>query len=217
MKLVQSWVRIGLNLEKLFNKKSTVVFLEIKEVYDTNRKLTVITVLTMVAFATVIGSVFLTHATETSSPDTTPTTSTTDNTAATATPFDGNCTFLPDAGFGGMQFGGHMFGGQRGEFEGFGMEQGNVEISQEFNTTVTNIVKADSDAQNLLSSGYNITSIMPIYTRTLDGNGTLTTQATTAIVLLQNGTTGHSIVNVDIANSKVTRIETITRTVIDKS
>jgi hypothetical protein len=189
-------------------------------VYDTNRKLTAITVLTMVAFAAVVGSVLLTRATETtSSPDTTPTTSPTDNALATATPFDGNCTFLPGSGFGGMQFGGRMHGGPRGEFgmNSAGMEFGNVQISEAFNTTVTNIVKNDSDVQNLLNGGYSISAIMPIYTRTLDGNGTLTTQATTAIVLLENGTTGHSMVNVDIANSKVTRIETVTRTVIDKS
>jgi hypothetical protein len=173
----------------------------------------------MVAFATVVGSVLLTRATETSSPDTTPTTSPTENAETTATPVFGDCQFFADAGFAGKEFGGRMFGGPRGEIGilSQGLGQGYIEVSQEYNDTVTGIVEADSDVQNLLSSGYNITAIMPIYTRTLDGNGTVTTQANTVIVLLQNGTSGHSIVNVDITSNKVTRIETVTRTIIDKS
>jgi hypothetical protein len=173
----------------------------------------------MVAFATVVGSVLLTHATETSNPETTPTTSPTENAVITATPFEGNCQFFSDASLGGMQFGGRRFGGpgEAGIFGGRSMGHENIEVSEEYNATVTDIVESDADVQNLLNSGYNITAIMPIYTRTLDGNGTVTTQSTTAIVMLQNGTTGHSVVNVDITQNRVTRIETVTRTVIDKS
>lgn len=42
-------------------------------------------------------------------------------------------------------------------------------------------------------------------------------KAASAVVLLQNDTSGYATVNVDMTNAKVTQIVTITRTVIDKS
>ena len=71
--------------------------------------------------------------------------------------------------------------------------------------------------QNLISQGYNVTSINPIVKNVIEGNGTLAAKATTAIVMMQNGTSGYATINVDVANSQVTQIVTINRTVIDKS
>jgi hypothetical protein len=51
---------------------------------------------------------------------------------------------------------------------------------------------------------------------TVDGNGDVALKATNATLLLENGTTGRALVNVDLANSKVTEIVTLTRTVITK-
>ena len=99
---------------------------------------------------------------------------------------------------------------------GFGPEGfGAIQMSSDFTANVTNIAKNDSDVQNLLSQGYNITSIRPVITTTVDGNGTLTTKATTADVNSPS-TNGRAHVLVDLNQAKVTKIVTITRTEIDK-
>jgi hypothetical protein len=49
----------------------------------------------------------------------------------------------------------------------------------------------------------------------IDGNGTVTTQATNATVLMV-GPSGYATIRIDVTNNKVTQIETITRTVINK-
>jgi hypothetical protein len=92
-----------------------------------------------------------------------------------------------------------------------------VEISQEYNATVTTILENDTDTANLLSQGYSVITIHPMIRTIVGGDGTITAKATTATVTLTNGTTGFAKVSVDIENSKVTYIETVTRTVIDKS
>ena len=92
----------------------------------------------------------------------------------------------------------------------------NIEISSAYNQTVNNILGNDTDVQNLVSQGYNVTSIRPILTSTISADGTVTTQATTAMVTLQNGTSGYATVSVDITNVKVTQIVILTRTVINK-
>jgi len=48
-------------------------------------------------------------------------------------------------------------------------------------------------------------------------DGSVTTKATSAIVMLVNGTTGRAAVYVDVANGKVTEIVILTRTVITKN
>ncbi len=179
---------------------------------EINRKIMALTLVSAVVFAAiiVIGGVWLAQATVS-------TRTLQNSTTATATP-DTNSTICPDIGFGGM-------GGGRHGFEGFGKEgfgprgfgdAGGIEVSSDFTANVTNIASNDSDIQNLLNSGYNITAIMPMFKTTVDGNGNVATQATTAIVMLQNGTVGRSIFTVDLAQSKVTQIETFTRTIITK-
>ena len=100
---------------------------------------------------------------------------------------------------------------------GFGGYMENIEVSAEFNQTVTTILGNDSDIKNLLTQGYTVTSIRPRVQSTIRADGTVTSKATTAIIALQNGTSGLAIVNVDITNAKVSQIVILTRTVIDKT
>ena len=111
---------------------------------------------------------------------------------------------------------GHMRFGGPDMCRGFGSGGfGAVQVSSDFIANVTNIDKNDSDVQNLLSQGYNITSIRPIITTAIDGNGTLTTKAATAELTFY-ATNGRAHVVVDLSQAKVTKIVTITRTEIDK-
>jgi hypothetical protein len=115
---------------------------------------------------------------------------------------------------------GHMrFEGLRGigEFGRFGCPArfGQIQVSSDFTANVTNIAKNDSDIQNLLTQGFNITSIRPIITTSIDGNGIIVNKATTADLTLQS-TNGRAFVVVDLSQNKVTKIVTLTMTEIDK-
>jgi hypothetical protein len=92
-----------------------------------------------------------------------------------------------------------------------------VEVSDEYVQKVIAIADNDSDVQNLLAAGYNITSVRPIIKNVIDANGYLTTRATTAVLVLQKDSNNIARVTVDIDQGKVTQIVTLTRTVIDKS
>jgi hypothetical protein len=123
-----------------------------------------------------------------------------------------------------LQFGAGMMadmqgfgGGPRGHGGGFMGGMANIEVSSEYAANVNSILNNDTDVQNLISQGYNVTSINPIIRNIVEADGTIATKATTAVVLLQNGTSGYATVNVDVANTKVTQIVIVTRTVIDKS
>ncbi len=124
--------------------------------------------------------------------------------------------------FGGFQqgpmgdFRGHGMGMRDRECGGMGLgPMARIQVSSEFTANVTNIAQSDSDVQNLLNQGYNITSIHPLITTTIDGNGNVVTKATTAEVTLQ-GTSGRAFVVVDLSQAKVTKIVTITVNEIDK-
>ncbi len=106
--------------------------------------------------------------------------------------------------------------GHRGP-RGFMGEMTNIEVSSEYTAKINAILNNDSDVKNLISQGYNVTAINPVVKNVVEGDGTLTTKATTAIALLQNGTSGYATASVDLTNAKVTQIVIITRTVIDKS
>jgi hypothetical protein len=97
---------------------------------------------------------------------------------------------------------------------GFG-EFGGIQVSSDFTQNVTNIAKNDTDVQNLISQGFNITSVRPIISTVVDGNGNIVTKASSAVLTLQ-GETGRSLVVVDLSQAKVTKIVTITITEIDK-
>jgi hypothetical protein len=182
-----------------------------------NRKIMALTLLTLVAFAAVMGGFLLTtQATDTN--DTTETTA--ENTTAVTT--DDSYGVVPDWNVGGMGFGGIGFGGgpghrHRGGFGGFGLGFISVEVSAEFEEKVINIAKSDTDVQQLLDEGYNVTRVMPIVKTIIDGDGNVVTKATNATVMLEKDTTGRAIVSVDLEQEQVTQIIILTRTVIDKS
>ena len=137
------------------------------------------------------------------------TTATTTNDTTTTPPAELNFTSPP--------FGMGMMGMRgRGGPCGFGFGRNNIEVSSEYIANVTAIAKADTDVQALLNSGYNITRVMPQIKMTVDGNGNVALKATNATLFLENGTTGRALVNVDLANNKVTQIVTFTKTVITK-
>jgi hypothetical protein len=118
---------------------------------------------------------------------------------------------VPFWGEGPMGFGRHGkgFGGMCGGF-------GPIEVSDEYKTAITAIVQSDTDAQKLLTDGYNITRVMPIVKTTIDAQGNIATKATNATVVLVKDTSGYAFVSVDLAQSKVTQIITYTKTVIQK-
>jgi hypothetical protein len=107
--------------------------------------------------------------------------------------------------------GGHGFGRR-----GFGCRGGNFTVSQAYKDNVINIAKNDSDVQNLLAGGYNITNIRPIINTVIEADGTVAMKATTAVVVLEKDTTGRAFVTVNVEQGKVTRIDILTRTVIEK-
>jgi hypothetical protein len=118
---------------------------------------------------------------------------------------------LPGWCEGPMGFGrrGRGFGGGFGGF-------GQVQVSDEYKTAVTTIATSDTDVQQLIADGYNITRIMPIMKTTIDAQGNVVTQATNATVVLVKDKTGYALVSVDLSQNKVTQIVTFTKTVIEK-
>jgi hypothetical protein len=117
----------------------------------------------------------------------------------------------------GMMMLGDQRVGPRGDRGQFGAGFGNLEVSSEYIQNVKNIINNDTDVQTLISQGYNITSIVPIVHSVVGADGTITSKASTAIVTLENGTSGFATVRVDIDQSKVNQIVIVTRTVIDKT
>jgi hypothetical protein len=107
--------------------------------------------------------------------------------------------------------------GMRRGFEGFGGLGGfgQVQVSTEYTQNVTNIANADTDVQNLLNQGYNITSIHPVINTVVDANGNVVTKASKADLTLQ-GTNGRAVVIIDLDQAKVTKIVTLTVTEINK-
>jgi hypothetical protein len=176
-----------------------------------NRKTIAISAIALVTLSALLGVVTMTALAETNSTSTGSTTVTATSTATdTTTPSTGSGMQMMDqAGMGGH--------GGRGPGMDIMSGMGRVEISQEYNATVTAILENDTDVANLLSQGYNVAAIHPMIKTVVGGDGTVTAKATTATVILTNGTVGFARVTVDIENIKVTYIETVTRTVIDKS
>jgi hypothetical protein len=94
--------------------------------------------------------------------------------------------------------------------------QGSIQLSSEFTQNVTNIANADSDVQNLLTQGFNITSIRPKISTVIDAKGNLVTKASTADLTLIGNNGSRALVVVDLSQAKVTKIVTLTVTEIDK-
>ena len=116
-----------------------------------------------------------------------------------------------------MMLGEQGFGGGQGYRGGVPGGIRNIEVSTEYNETVNAILEADSDMKALIAEGYNVTSIRPVIKNVVEADGTISTKATTAVVTLQNSTSGIAVADVDISQAKVTEIVIFTRTVIDKT
>lgn len=177
--------------------------LGVKEVKRIERKTIALTLVTLTALVTIIGALTTTSfATETT-------------TNANLTDAENQTTDqLPFVGIPKMLTGEQGF--CRGHRGGPG-DMRNIEISTEYTETVNTILEADTDVQTLLAEGYNVTHIMPEVKTVIEADATVTTKATTAIVTLQNGTSGLAVVNIDISQAKVTKITILTKTVIDKT
>ena len=173
-------------------------------------------VLSMIILATVAGALIYSMQSTVKADSTNTVASDAESTTAT------QAVTTSDAGincFGGelMAFGvqtrlGMGYRGELREIVGFR----GIQISSEFTQNVTTIVQSDSDVQNLISQGYNITSIRPIISTTIDGNGNIVTKASTANILLQGDNGSRSFVVVDLSQAKVTKIVTLAITEIDK-
>jgi hypothetical protein len=179
------------------------------------RKTVALALLLIAACAAIIGGFVMTaHATDTNS---TTTSSTSSGAAVTS---DSNATNQQLWEMNGMSPGDQGFGGTMGlgmGHGGFMSGVNNLEVSSEYTANVTAVLNADTDIANLIAEGYNVTSINPLVKNVIEGDGTIATQATTAVVTLQNGTSGYATANVDLSQAKVTQIVILTRTVIDKT
>jgi hypothetical protein len=115
-----------------------------------------------------------------------------------------------------LDYGGCFGGGHRFGRRGFGWGGGSITVSQEYKDNVINIAQNDLDVQDLIADGYNITDVRPIISTVVEGDGTVTMKATTAVVMLEKDTTGRAFVTVNVEEGKVTQIVILTRTVIEK-
>ncbi len=167
----------------------------------TERKTIAMSLVLLAALATVIGALSATAFADDINSTTTTTTTSHD---------------VGDAQFGpGMMEG--FGGGPGGHGGGFMGGMANIEVSSEFTANVNAILNSDRDVQNLISQGYNVTAINPIIKYLVAGDGTVTLKATSAEVLLQNGTSDMAIAKVDVANARVTQLTVFTQTVTDKT
>ena len=184
------------------------------EVEKINRKTIAVSLILLTTLAAAVGALTITALTAADTNSTT--TDTSDAVTADTSQYTNQMQFggnmvMDNQGFGG--FGGGPGGHGGGSMGGMA----NIEVSSEYTANVNAILNNDTDVQNLIAQGYNVTSINPIVKNVIEGDGALVTKATTAIVMMQNGTNGYATVSVDVANAKVTQIITIMRTVIDKS
>lgn len=89
-----------------------------------------------------------------------------------------------------------------------GLFGGLIQISPEYNETVTSILSTNSDVKSLLDQGYVVASVRPVITAYVQGDGTIAFRAEKAVVILTNGNTTATYV-VDIASRSVTHIATV--------
>ena len=188
-----------------------------------NRKLKVLALISVVVVAVIVASLVLAMQSTVKA----------DSSSAVASDAESALSSVNATDIGGFSNNEYMgFGGPRGMgmgqgFGGFGRFGGNfssammlggfgaIQVSSDFTQNVTNIAKSDSDVQNLLNQGYNITSVRPVISTVIDGNGNVVTKASSADLTLQS-TTGRAFVVVDLDQAKVTKIVTMTVTEIDK-
>jgi hypothetical protein len=176
-----------------------------------NKKKIYVSVILLTVLTAAIGTLTLTafaaaQSTNSTSTDTN-STATTDNSSYTNQPQFGGNNMMMDQGFGRFMGGQNIMGDR---------SMNNIEMSSEYVANINTILNNDTDVAKIIAEGYNVTAINPDIKTVIQGDGTVTTQATTATVFMQ-GTSGYATVKVDISNATVTQIVTVTRTVIDKS
>jgi hypothetical protein len=116
------------------------------------------------------------------------------------------------ANMGGFMSGTVGSGDNTGAFTG---STNGIEISSDYIANVTAILDNDTNVAKLLTEGYNVTSVNPIIQNVINGDGTITMQASTAVVTLQDGNSGYATAQVDLNSGTVTQLVIITRTEID--
>ncbi len=131
---------------------------------------------------------------------------------ATATVYSSDFAWWGYGGTGFAQGSGGGRGGHGGRGGCFPLE-----VSEEYEQKVIGIAENDTDVQNLLAEGYNVTSVRPIINTVVDADGYLTTRATVAVLVLQKNTNNVACVSVDVDQGTVTQMVVLARTVIDKS
>jgi len=182
-----------------------------------NRKIKVLALISVVVVAVIAASLVLAMQSTVKA----------DSSSAVASDAESTLSSVNATNIGGFFDNGYMgFGGPRGMGMGGGFGGnfssammpggfGAIQVSSDFTQNVTNIAKSDSDVQNLLNQGFNITSVRPVISTVVDGNGNVVTKASSADLTLQS-TTGRAFVVVDLDQAKVTKIVTMTVTEIDK-
>ena len=167
--------------------------------------------LAVVAIAAVSGSLIFAMQSTAKADNNTAVASDSETTPVAVSQPDNNFTL--NGGFMGFRGHGMMDRGFGGRALG---RMGPIQVSADFMANITSIAKSDSDVQNLLNQGYNITSVRPIISTIIDGSGNVVTKASTANLMLQGNNGSRSFVVVDLTQAKVTKIVTITVIEINK-
>lgn len=179
-----------------------------------NRKTLAVSLAALAVLSAVGGLVTMTAIADTNSTGTDTTTYTSPTLGTTTPQFCSNMQMMD----GGQGFGFGCGPGGRGHGpQSVSNGMSNIEVSDEYTANVNAILEADTDVANLISEGYNVTSINPVVKNVIQSDGTLVTKATTAIVTMENGDSGVATVKVDVENSAVLKITIVTTTVIDKT
>jgi hypothetical protein len=80
-----------------------------------------------------------------------------------------------------------------------------VEVSPEYNSTVLNILRSNSETSQLMNQGYSVIAIRPLIKAYVNANGDVSFKATQSIVVLSNSTAVYMYL-VDISNNSVNLI-----------
>lgn len=80
-----------------------------------------------------------------------------------------------------------------------------IEVSPEYNSTVINVLRSNTETSQLLDRGFSVKAINPLIRAYVGANGEVTLKATQAVVVLTNGTVAYTYL-VDISNNAVTLI-----------
>jgi len=89
------------------------------------------------------------------------------------------------------------------------------EISEEYREKAVTIAEKDPDVKALLAEGYKVIRVIPLARSIVDADGDVITRASKAIVVLKKeGSGSYANVWVDLCAGTVTKIVTLTRTVV---